>query len=698
MPAATTPPAPGRMTAPMSTKVVSTATAAHHAARADPRSMRDASQTSVAPAPAPPAQRPATPRPWSTPPDEPWRRLPLTARVSTPVTSSDAWAANHVCAATSVHGFSTGSDGASAQRSSMLPKNHSDTATTQVDDEHPDDDEADCVEVEGSDEIPHTTGKIEVLHEDREQLDGADEKRDCDAEPGDREVVEHLAHRVAERPAVRDAHERSVGGVHHRHAGGEDDGEAEDGVPGKVGAARRRGERQETDLGGGVEAEAEQHPDWIHLPAVLHRPRQRPQDAVDQPAIVEALLERRLVVLAASHVAKDAHDPGEDDEVDGRDDVQERPGHARADVPAHVVQLRAFAAHLTRHRPGEEGEREGQGEHDRRVPEGEEEPDRERALAVGHELAGGVVDGGDVVGVEGVAQAEPPRGEPDADPQHGGVPRRHDEEEHAESEHVQAGDDGREATETRPLGACQRPPHQRQPRHATCHDRPPGFRAGACHLGPQLPVLRIRSRSVKFAVAHVSHLRYRPRMSARTPAGQPDALAQLIRAAGMRLTPQRTLVVEALAAATPAHLSADEVWRVVADRYTGINRSTVYRVLEQLTAMGLVAQHRHGGSAARYELRRGSHHHHVRCSSCGAIADIEADDLAVLERRVRKRLGFLLADVGQTLDGLSAPRAGRSDRGRGSRRRPGMGRCQRSERSRSRSRCTCFASRPAERA
>ena len=144
-------------------------------------------------------------------------------------------------------------------------------------------------------------------------------------------------------------------------------------------------------------------------------------------------------------------------------------------------------------------------------------------------------------------------------------------------------------------------------------------------------------------------------MPQRGRAAEPDTPARLIRGAGLRLTPQRTLVVEVLAEAAPAHVSADDVWRAVSARWSGINRSTVYRVLEQLTELGLVAQHRHGGSAARYELHRGeTHHHHLRCSSCGAIADLESEDLSVLERRVRKRLGFLLADVGQTLEGTCA--------------------------------------------
>ena len=50
-------------------------------------------------------------------------------------------------------------------------------------------------------------------------------------------------------------------------------------------------------------------------------------------------------------------------------------------------------------------------EHDAGVPEGEPEADRQRPLALGHQLAGGVVDGGDVVGVEGVPHAERVRGD-----------------------------------------------------------------------------------------------------------------------------------------------------------------------------------------------------------------------------------------------------------------------------------------------
>ena len=92
-------------------------------------------------------------------------------------------------------------------------------------------------------------------------------------------------------------------------------------------------------------------------------------------------------------------------------------------------------------------------EHDRRVPEREEEADAHRALAVLQQLAGRVVDRGDVVGVEGVAEAE-------------GVGERAETgerrvgarvvEEQPPAEHVEEQDGAGEAAEPCPLGTRQR--------------------------------------------------------------------------------------------------------------------------------------------------------------------------------------------------------------------------------------------------
>ena len=100
-------------------------------------------------------------------------------------------------------------------------------------------------------------------------------------------------------------------------------------------------------------------------------------------------------------------------------------------------------------------------EHDARVPEREEEPDAQRALAVVHQLARRVVDRRDVVGVEGVAQAERVGGDPDADAEGAAVPevvvvRRDDGEQQEEADAVQGGDRRGEDGRAAPFGGRER--------------------------------------------------------------------------------------------------------------------------------------------------------------------------------------------------------------------------------------------------
>ena len=85
--------------------------------------------------------------------------------------------------------------------------------------------------------------------------------------------------------------------------------------------------------------------------------------------------------------------------------------------PVDAVQRRAVVLDLAGERLDAEREQQREREHDRGVAEREPEADGQRPLAVGHQLAGGVVDRRDVVGVEGVPQPERVRGdaEPDAE-------------------------------------------------------------------------------------------------------------------------------------------------------------------------------------------------------------------------------------------------------------------------------------------
>jgi hypothetical protein len=161
------------------------------------------------------------------------------------------------------------------------------------------------------------------------------------------------------------------------------------------------------------------------------------------------------------------------------------------------VQPRAVVRHLPGERAHAEGEQERQGEHDRGVAEGEPEAHRERPpaarrAAVGEQLAGGVVHRGDVVGVEGVPQAEAVGQQADADAEHlavaeAQVGRGDRAEEDAEAHDVQQHDDGAHRQQGDPLGPVQRGPEGGGAAGAGSldgslhgHAGPPGRADGTC--------------------------------------------------------------------------------------------------------------------------------------------------------------------------------------------------------------------------
>ena len=146
-----------------------------------------------------------------------------------------------------------------------------------------------------------------------------------------------------------------------------------------------------------------------------------------------------------------------------------------------------------------------------RMAEREEEADAQRPLAVGHQLAGRVVDGGDVIGIEGVAHPERVGRDADADAEDAGaeleVLRRDEPEQQSEADDVQGDDDEREHSGAPPFGGRERarqPRPSRNPcRHRRCGHRtvPPGSsppadpasRAIDCPGRPTASALQVRT-------------------------------------------------------------------------------------------------------------------------------------------------------------------------------------------------------------
>lgn len=118
-----------------------------------------------------------------------------------------------------------------------------------------------------------------------------------------------------------------------------------------------------------------------------------------------------------------------------------------------------------------------------------------------------------------------------------------------------------------------------------------------------------------------------------------NALQDALRRAGLRVTPQRMMVLAALAAGE-GHMTADEIFDLVRREYPFLNRSTVYRTLDRLVELGLVAVTDLGEGVRQYELMGTQPHHHLICQRCGVTIDLADEVLQPLRARLQEDYGF----------------------------------------------------------
>ena len=92
-----------------------------------------------------------------------------------------------------------------------------------------------------------------------------------------------------------------------------------------------------------------------------------------------------------------------------------------------------------------------------------------------------------------------------------------------------------------------------------------------------------------------------------------------LRARGYRLTPQRQLVLEAVAQL--GHATPDDIVTAVRRTATGVNISTVYRTLELLEELGLVTHTHLGHGPPTYHAATDDDHVHLVCRVCGGVTE-----------------------------------------------------------------------------
>src|ERR1700716_3379541 len=110
-------------------------------------------------------------------------------------------------------------------------------------------------------------------------------------------------------------------------------------------------------------------------------------------------------------------------------------------------------------------------------------------------------------------------------------------------------------------------------------------------------------------------------------------------AGGRRRTAQRVVVAEALAAAKRA-LSAQELYERIRATHPTIGRATVYRAVEQQVEDGMASRFERDGHVSAYIACDAEHHHHLVCTKCQRVEDLDETVVAPLLSSVGRRHDF----------------------------------------------------------
>ncbi|MBV8338779.1 MAG: transcriptional repressor [Candidatus Eremiobacteraeota bacterium] len=112
---------------------------------------------------------------------------------------------------------------------------------------------------------------------------------------------------------------------------------------------------------------------------------------------------------------------------------------------------------------------------------------------------------------------------------------------------------------------------------------------------------------------------------------------------GHRLTAQRRVIMRHLAGIR-RYFTAQELHARLARSHPRMGLATVYRTLEMLRELDLVASTPRGAGEAAYLYCAGDHHHHAVCTRCGRVDDVPCRSLPGFERMLSSSYQFRLTE------------------------------------------------------
>jgi Fur family ferric uptake transcriptional regulator len=124
-----------------------------------------------------------------------------------------------------------------------------------------------------------------------------------------------------------------------------------------------------------------------------------------------------------------------------------------------------------------------------------------------------------------------------------------------------------------------------------------------------------------------------------------------IKNAGLKLTLPRMKILELLESADNRHLKAEDIYKMLLDSGEEIALATVYRVLTQFEAAGLVTRHHFDGGHAVFEINDGEHHDHLVDIASGKVVEFYDEVIEQRQKEIADKYNFTITEHTMVLYG-----------------------------------------------
>jgi Fur family ferric uptake transcriptional regulator len=127
---------------------------------------------------------------------------------------------------------------------------------------------------------------------------------------------------------------------------------------------------------------------------------------------------------------------------------------------------------------------------------------------------------------------------------------------------------------------------------------------------------------------------------------------QELRNAGLKVTLPRVKIMQILEATESRHMSAEDVYKALRDADEDVGLATVYRVLTQFEAAGLVMRHHFEGGNSVFEMMTEDHHDHIVCTKCGKVEEFYDEVIEAQQQKQAEKKGYTISDHSLYIYGL----------------------------------------------